>query len=191
MKSYIFLVNIMRASVQINYLHGELYRMLQIWNEHDWDAEYVKLLRRRLDSSGLANVKILLADLAGDNPWSPAANLLLDSQLSNAVYALGYSLLCDYQAPLPTGHSLVENDIFEEQFTLKAFYFPSPLLELISRVNSYISSILFSSDVHFIKLNCFNEYACRAKPRVIHIRYRKYLRIMNDLICYSTPFAHM
>ncbi len=56
----------------------------------EWDAAYVKLLRKGLDAAGLANVKIILAD--GD--WSPAPYLFLDSELANSIYAIGYELAC-------------------------------------------------------------------------------------------------
>uniref|UniRef100_A0A3B3DSA9 Galactocerebrosidase n=1 Tax=Oryzias melastigma TaxID=30732 RepID=A0A3B3DSA9_ORYME len=57
-----------------------------IWNERNFDAKYIKLLRYTLDKSGLEEVRII----ASDNLWEPIAqSLLLDPELSGAVDVIG------------------------------------------------------------------------------------------------------
>lgn len=60
----------------------------QIWNEKEYDPKYVKLLRRTLDASGLAHVRIVV----GDGDWSPADLFAADPEFANATYAIGYNV---------------------------------------------------------------------------------------------------
>lgn len=57
-----------------------------IWNERQPDYEWIKLLRRTLDKSGLSDVKIIAADFFN---WDIAAEMARDKELYDAVYALG------------------------------------------------------------------------------------------------------
>uniref|UniRef100_A0A1A7YBC9 Galactocerebrosidase n=3 Tax=Iconisemion striatum TaxID=60296 RepID=A0A1A7YBC9_9TELE len=57
-----------------------------IWNEREFDAKYIKLLRYTLDKSGLDRVGIV----ASDDLWEPIAQaLLLDPELSSSVDVIG------------------------------------------------------------------------------------------------------
>ncbi|KAM8831004.1 galactocerebrosidase-like isoform 1-T1 [Synchiropus picturatus] len=57
-----------------------------IWNERNFDINYIKLLRYTLDKSGLDRVRIV----ASDNLWQPIAlSLALDAELSAAVDVIG------------------------------------------------------------------------------------------------------
>ncbi|XP_028995858.1 galactocerebrosidase isoform X1 [Betta splendens] len=57
-----------------------------IWNERNYDINYIKLLRFTLDKSGLDGVRII----ASDNLWEPiASSLLLDPELSSMVDVIG------------------------------------------------------------------------------------------------------
>lgn len=57
-----------------------------IWNERPYQVDWIKLLRKKLNQSGLDDVKIIAAD---NFDWTIANDLLKDSELSDAVYALG------------------------------------------------------------------------------------------------------
>ncbi|XP_029900857.1 galactocerebrosidase isoform X1 [Myripristis murdjan] len=57
-----------------------------IWNERNFNSNYIKLLRYTLDKSGLKKVRII----ASDNLWEPISlSLLLDQELSKAVDVIG------------------------------------------------------------------------------------------------------
>ncbi|XP_047395663.1 galactocerebrosidase isoform X2 [Sciurus carolinensis] len=57
-----------------------------IWNERSFDSNYIKVLRRMLDSQDLQRVKII----ASDNLWEPiSTSLLLDSALWKVVDVIG------------------------------------------------------------------------------------------------------
>jgi hypothetical protein len=57
-----------------------------IWNEHQPDYEWIKLLRKTLDDNGLNYVKIIAADFFN---WEIAERMASDRELNDAVYALG------------------------------------------------------------------------------------------------------
>jgi hypothetical protein len=57
-----------------------------IWNERDYDKEWIKLLRRTLDRNGLKNVKIIAADVFD---WKLADEMAADPELNDAIHALG------------------------------------------------------------------------------------------------------
>lgn len=57
-----------------------------IWNERQHDTEWIKLLRKNLDSNGLENVKIIASDFFN---WDIASDMSNDKELLNAVFALG------------------------------------------------------------------------------------------------------
>ncbi len=57
-----------------------------IWNEKQPDYEWIKLLRRTLDNSGLNDIKIIAPDFFN---WDIADAMLKDKELYNAVYAIG------------------------------------------------------------------------------------------------------
>ncbi|XP_040831141.1 galactocerebrosidase isoform X2 [Ochotona curzoniae] len=57
-----------------------------IWNERTFNASYIKVLRKMLNSKGLRHVKII----ASDNLWQPiSAAMLLDSDLMDVVDVIG------------------------------------------------------------------------------------------------------
>jgi hypothetical protein len=57
-----------------------------IWNEKRPDYNWIKLLRKTLDSNELKDVKIIAADFFD---WDIATAMASDKELSDAVYALG------------------------------------------------------------------------------------------------------
>ncbi|HMD85390.1 MAG TPA: family 16 glycoside hydrolase [Terriglobia bacterium] len=57
-----------------------------IWNETDYDAGYIKLLRKTLDAHGLGT-KIVAADLY-ENQWMLTSDFKRDPEVKKAVYAL-------------------------------------------------------------------------------------------------------
>lgn len=62
-----------------------------IWNERHYDKEYIKTLRRFLDSSGLQRVRIVAPDAphAGGNDWKICPDILDDPVLAAAVDTIG------------------------------------------------------------------------------------------------------
>lgn len=57
-----------------------------IWNERDYDKEWIKRLRKTLDNNGLEDVKIIAPDIFD---WKIAEEMKADPELFEAVYALG------------------------------------------------------------------------------------------------------
>ena len=57
-----------------------------IWNERDYDKEWIKLLRQTLDKNRLTDVKIIAPDVFD---WTLAEEMKEDRALFDAVYALG------------------------------------------------------------------------------------------------------
>ena len=57
-----------------------------IWNEREYEMEWIKLLRRTLDKNGLENVKIIAPDVFD---WTLAEEMKDDPVLFDAVWALG------------------------------------------------------------------------------------------------------
>ena len=66
--------------------HNLKFDFTGVWNEKQPDYEWIKLLRRTLDSNGLQDVKIIAADFFN---WDIAAEMAHDKELRDAVYALG------------------------------------------------------------------------------------------------------
>ena len=60
-----------------------------IWNETKYDADWIKLLRRTLDSKGLGDVRIVGADQTGLTIWHIADEMLQDDGLANAIDVIG------------------------------------------------------------------------------------------------------
>lgn len=58
-----------------------------IWNERGYDAEWIKLLRRKLDQRGLAHVKIVAADEF--YAWTFVDALIADPELASVVDVIG------------------------------------------------------------------------------------------------------
>jgi hypothetical protein len=80
------------ADYIVAFLKGALkYHDLQfdytgIWNERLPDYEWIKLLRKTLDSNGLKNIRIIAPDYFN---WDIATAMLTDKELFDAVYAIG------------------------------------------------------------------------------------------------------
>ncbi|XP_028250515.1 galactocerebrosidase isoform X2 [Parambassis ranga] len=79
------------ASYVVNWILGaKQYHDLDIqyvgiWNERNYDAKYIKVLRAMLDKVGLTGVGIIAAD--GD--WSIANSMLIDPNLNESVEVIG------------------------------------------------------------------------------------------------------
>lgn len=58
---------------------------LGIWNERDYNVDYIKILRSVLDANGLSNVQLV----APDGAWNIATDILDDTDLAKAVAAVG------------------------------------------------------------------------------------------------------
>jgi galactosylceramidase len=56
-----------------------------IWNERNYDATYIKVLRSTLDDSGLQSTRIV----AADSNWGIAIDILKDPDLAKATDILG------------------------------------------------------------------------------------------------------
>ena len=70
--------------------HGLDIAYTGIWNEKLYDAEWIKLLRRTLDTAGLQSTKIVAADLyQPDQQWDLIKKFAADKALDAAVYAVG------------------------------------------------------------------------------------------------------
>jgi len=59
---------------------------LGIWNERQWNADYVKTLRSMLDARGFSSVQLIV----GDGGWDPAEYIVeTDKSFRNLLYAVG------------------------------------------------------------------------------------------------------
>jgi len=71
-------------------VHGLDIAFTGIWNEKPYDREWIKLLRRTLDSQGLSSTRIVAADMYQPNEqWEIIKQFTGDPELSAAVYAVG------------------------------------------------------------------------------------------------------
>ncbi len=70
-------------------VHGLDIAFTGVWNEKPYDAAWIKLLRRTLDSKGLSSVRIVAADLYQKEQWDIIREFARDPQLNAAVYAVG------------------------------------------------------------------------------------------------------
>jgi Glycosyl hydrolase family 59/F5/8 type C domain/Galactocerebrosidase, C-terminal lectin domain len=68
--------------------HGLDINFTGIWNEKPYDVAWIKLLRKTLDSSGLAHVGIIVADQCAD-VWKIADQINHDPELKGATFAIG------------------------------------------------------------------------------------------------------
>jgi hypothetical protein len=71
--------------------HGLEINYVGIWNEKEFDVEWIKLFRRTLDESGLSQVKIVASDMNGPphKMWEIADSMVVDKELKDAVHAIG------------------------------------------------------------------------------------------------------
>jgi hypothetical protein len=75
--------------------HGLKIDYTGIWNEREYDASWIKLLRKTLDKNKLEYVKIIAADNTTDftNPdasvWNIVRDMTNDKELNDAIYAVG------------------------------------------------------------------------------------------------------
>ncbi len=71
--------------------HGLRVDYCGIWNETQYDIEWIKTLRRTLDAAGLKSVRIVAADQTPDiaPAWQIAEDILSDSALADAVHTIG------------------------------------------------------------------------------------------------------
>ncbi len=60
-----------------------------IWNEREYDAEWIKLFRKTLDRAGLSGVGIVAADLIQGNKWDLAEKIGNDPALKASIHAIG------------------------------------------------------------------------------------------------------
>lgn len=69
--------------------HGVDVDYVGIWNEKMYDTEYIKMLRKVLDASGLERVKIAAADLwEPETKWLIADAMTKDTELKKSVAAI-------------------------------------------------------------------------------------------------------
>eukprot|EP00057_Strongylocentrotus_purpuratus_P033022 XP_789829.3 PREDICTED: galactocerebrosidase [Strongylocentrotus purpuratus] len=67
-------------------VHGLTMDYLGIWNEKSYTKDYIKLLRKTLDSSGFQNVQLV----ASDGKFEISYDILTDPELAAAVSILGF-----------------------------------------------------------------------------------------------------
>ena len=79
----IYIVAFLKGGMQY---HNLKFDYTGIWNERQPDYEWIKLLRRTLDSNGLNDVKIIAPDFFN---WDIAGAMLKDKELYDAVYSVG------------------------------------------------------------------------------------------------------
>ncbi|KAK0049437.1 galactocerebrosidase [Biomphalaria pfeifferi] len=56
-----------------------------IWNERPYEVDYIRILRKTLDSHGFQNVLLVV----GDNSWEAVTDIHNDPDLAPLIYALG------------------------------------------------------------------------------------------------------
>lgn len=82
-----YVVKFLQGAKQV---HGLDIGFTGIWNEKSYDRDWIKLLRRTLDASGLSSTHIVAADLYQPNEqWEIIKQFPGDPELSRAVYAVG------------------------------------------------------------------------------------------------------
>ncbi len=69
-------------------VHGLDIAFTGVWNETPWDGEWIKLLRKTMDDSGLGSTKIVAGDLYQKEKWDIIKRFVDDPKLSEAVYAV-------------------------------------------------------------------------------------------------------
>jgi O-glycosyl hydrolase len=72
-------------------VYGLDIKYIGIWNEREFDPEWIKLYRKTLDENGLNHVKIVAADLNGppERIWSIAEAMAKDPKLAKSVDIIG------------------------------------------------------------------------------------------------------
>ena len=65
--------------------HGIEFDFTGIWNERQYDMEWIKLLRKTISNNGLAEIKIIAADVFD---WNIANDMKNNPELNDAVYAI-------------------------------------------------------------------------------------------------------
>lgn len=78
-----YIVSFLKGALKYHDIHFDY---TGIWNERQYDTEWIKILRKNLDSNGFKNVKIIAADFWD---WNIAKDMQNDKELYDAVYALG------------------------------------------------------------------------------------------------------
>jgi hypothetical protein len=82
-----YVVKFLRGAKQV---HGLDIAFTGVWNEKSYDRDWIKLLRRTLDASGLSSTQIVAADLyQPKEQWEIIKQFPGDPELSRAVYAVG------------------------------------------------------------------------------------------------------
>jgi galactosylceramidase len=71
--------------------HGLTIDYCGIWNETPYDVEWIKVLRRTVDTKGLERVRIVAADQTSTVApvWKIADDILADPELARAVHVIG------------------------------------------------------------------------------------------------------
>ena len=80
-----YIVKFIQAAKRV---HGLDINYTGIWNERAYDVEWIKLLRKTLDASGLKRVGIVVADQCV-NVWGIVGDLDKDPELTAATAAIG------------------------------------------------------------------------------------------------------
>jgi len=72
-------------------VHNLDIKYIGIWNEREYDPEWIKLYRKTLDENELSHVKIVAADLNGppERIWSIAEAMAKDAELAKAIDIIG------------------------------------------------------------------------------------------------------
>lgn len=92
----------------IKWIKGALYYYnitvdyIGIWNENQYNAVYIKTLRRELDKAGLSHVKIAAPDAPHINDWKISADILKDPELAAAIEFIG----CHYPGTITTKEAI-------------------------------------------------------------------------------------
>lgn len=60
-----------------------------IWNEVEFNCDWIKLLRQTLDKRGLSDVKIVAADQIASEAWTIVPHMLADTNLASAIHVVG------------------------------------------------------------------------------------------------------
>ena len=77
-----YIVSFLKGAKQFQ---GISFNFTGIWNERQYDKEWIKLLRKTLNNNELTDVKIIAAD---NFDWKIADDMLNDPELNDAVYAI-------------------------------------------------------------------------------------------------------
>ena len=83
-----YLVGFLKGARQF---HGLDLGLVGGWNEKEVENDWIKLLRRTLDTSGLAHVRIVGGDMNGppEAQWKVAEAAAADPELAKCLYAIG------------------------------------------------------------------------------------------------------